>query len=108
MSKVPTPVGYRVLVKIVEAPDKIGSIFVPQNAKDAERHLAQMGEVVDIGPLAFQGEQTGGMAWFAVGDTIMFSKYAGARFKVEDVEYRILNDDEALAIVPDWTAIKRA
>lgn len=108
MSNLPSPVLWRVLVRLTEMPDKIGSLYVPQNAKDNERHLACMGEVVEMGPLCFTREDMRDLAAYKRGDTIMFSKYAGARFLVDGKEYRILNDDEALAVVPDPGAIKRA
>jgi chaperonin GroES len=37
----------------------------------------------------------------AVGDTVLFAKYAGTEFKFEDEEYLILSEKDILAKVDD-------
>jgi hypothetical protein len=39
--------------------------------------------------------------WCQAGDWVIFGRYAGARFKIEGGEVRILNDDEIIARVDD-------
>jgi co-chaperonin GroES (HSP10) len=38
----------------------------------------------------------------------MFGRYAGSRFKIEDGELRILNDDEIIATILDPRDVKHA
>ena len=38
--------------------------------------------------------------WCKLGDTVLFSRYAGKRFKIEGVEFRMLADDEITATIP--------
>jgi co-chaperonin GroES (HSP10) len=39
--------------------------------------------------------------WCSEKDWVVFSRYAGSRFRIEGGEVRILNDDEILATVHD-------
>ena len=39
--------------------------------------------------------------WCKEKDWILFSRYAGSRFKIDGGELRILNDDEVLAVIDD-------
>jgi co-chaperonin GroES (HSP10) len=39
--------------------------------------------------------------WCQAGDWVIFGRYAGARFKIDGGEVRILNDDEIIARVDD-------
>ena len=34
-------------------------------------------------------------------DWIIFGRYAGARFKIDGGEVRVLNDDEVIAVIQD-------
>ena len=43
--------------------------------------------------------------WCAVGDWVVFARYAGSRIEIEGGEVRLLNEDEILATVQDPTDI---
>ena len=43
--------------------------------------------------------------WCKAGDTVLFSRYAGMRFKIEGVEFRMLADDEITATIPDGAKV---
>ena len=43
--------------------------------------------------------------WCKAGDTVLFSRYAGKRFKIEGVEFRMLADDEITATIPDGAKV---
>jgi co-chaperonin GroES (HSP10) len=46
--------------------------------------------------------------WCDPGDTVLISKYAGTRILVDGDEYRVINDDEVQAVIPDPSAVRRA
>jgi co-chaperonin GroES (HSP10) len=56
--------------------------------------------VLKVGPLAYRDyDKFLGHAWCQEGDWVIFSRYAGSRFKIQGGECRILNDDEILATI---------
>jgi len=97
INKAITPLGYRVLVEIDELEEvSKGGIIIPETR---EREAARtVGTLVAIGPTAW-GIHEGGEPWAAVGDSILFSKYAGKRVKDPDHperDYIIMNDEDLL------------
>ena len=46
--------------------------------------------------------------WCKVGDYVMFRTSTGTRFKMDGVEYRLMNDDSIEAVVADPRGITRA
>lgn len=91
------PLHDRVLVKrLDEQESKVGSIIVPDTAKEKP----QQGEVMGVG----NGKvlDTGDRAPLdvKVGDRILFGKYSGSEVKIEGSEYLIVREDEILAVLP--------
>lgn len=100
------PVGHRVLVKpkAVEETTTSGIVVV---SNIQEKRLEEAGQVygvlTGVGPQAWKafGKDHTGEPWAEVGDTVLFSKFAG--FSVEDPEteemYKVLNDEDIVAII---------
>ena len=90
------PLHDRVLVKRLEEQEgKIGSIIVPDTAKEKP----QQGEVCGVGAgKLLDNGQRATMA-VQVGDRILFGKYSGSDIKIEGQEYMILREDEILAVL---------
>ena len=85
------PLGNRVVIKRVEAEEKTASgIVLPGQAKEKP----QMAEIVAVGP----GTEEEKME-VKVGDTVIFSQYAGTEIKYQGEEYTILTHRDVLAIV---------
>ena len=85
------PLGNRVVIKRVEAEEKTASgIVLPGQAKEKP----QMEEIVAVGP----GTEEEKME-VKVGDTVIFSQYAGTEIKYQGEEYTILTQRDVLAIV---------
>ena len=85
------PLGNRVVIKRVEAEEKTASgIVLPGQAKEKP----QMAEIVAVGP----GTEEEKME-VKVGDTVIFSQYAGTEIKFQGEEYTILTQRDVLAIV---------
>lgn len=99
------PLGYRVLVRDDPVEEKIGSIIITDETKEADGHAIRFGTVVAMGELAFTMgsppvEIPGGAR---VGDTIHFSKYGGAGNAFEEDgdgnKYRLLNDEDIIGVL---------
>lgn len=85
------PLGSRVIIKKLEAEEKTqGGIILTTTAKEKP----QTAEVVAVGP----GTKDEPME-VKVGDTVVFSKFAGTDVKYEGCEYTIMNQSDILAIV---------
>lgn len=80
------PMNERVLIKRLEADTKIGSIILPDVAKEKPKR----GRVVSIGAK---------VETVAKGDEVLFSAYAGTEIKVDDEEMLIVNEEDILAVV---------
>ena len=85
------PLGSRVIIKKLEAEEKtVGGIILTSSAKEKP----QTAEVVAVGP----GTKDEPME-VKVGDTVVFSKFAGTDVKYDGCEYTIMNQSDILAIV---------
>ncbi|MCM3729700.1 co-chaperone GroES [Neobacillus cucumis] len=90
------PLGDRIVIELVESEEKTASgIVLPDSAKEKP----QEGKVVAVGNgrVLENGERVA--LDVAVGDRIIFSKYAGTEVKFQGVEYLILRESDILAVV---------
>ncbi|WP_027410638.1 co-chaperone GroES [Anoxybacteroides tepidamans] len=90
------PLGDRVVIELVQTEEKTASgIVLPDTAKEKP----QEGKVVAVGTgrVLDSGERVAPEV--AVGDRIIFSKYAGTEVKYEGKEYLILRESDILAVI---------
>lgn len=87
------PLGDRVVIKRLEAEEKTKSgIVLPSQAKEQP----QMATVVAVGPGGMvEGKEV--KMEVKVGDTVIFSKYAGTEIKYDGEEYTIVSQRDILA-----------
>ena len=86
------PLGDRIVVSPIKEAEKTKSgIILPETA---DKEKPAQGKVVSIG----SGEKIK-KSGVKKGDEIVFEKYAGTEFKIGDIEYKILKEDEILAIL---------
>lgn len=104
MSNMPRPCGWRVLLKPMKAPDKIGSIYLSDDSKNATQFKMAVAEVIDMGPEAYTGERFI-EPWCKPGDFVFIGKYAGSPLTYAGEDYKLVNDDEVIAVVPDPTKV---
>lgn len=84
------PLGDRLLIKRAEAKNQTaGGIYLADNAKEKP----QEGSVMAIGAEAAAKEPQ-----LAVGDLVLFGKYAGVELDVDNETVLLIRVDEALAI----------
>jgi len=85
------PLHDRVIVKADAAEQKTaGGIIIPDTAKEKP----QRGTVVAAGP----GKKDEPMS-VAVGDTVLYGKYAGTEISIEGADYLIMRESDILAII---------
>lgn len=94
------PLGDRVVIRPLEREEVTKSgIVLPDTAKEKP----QQGEVLSVGPgrVLDSGERLS--ADVKQGDRVLFAKYAGTEFKLEQEELLILRESDILAIVTNGT-----
>jgi chaperonin GroES len=91
------PLGDRVVVEREEAQEKTaGGIVLPDTAKDKP----QKGKVLAVGEgrLAKDGKRRD--LQVKVGDSVLFTSYAGDEFKLEgDKKVLLMREDDILAVI---------
>jgi len=110
-NQLPVPVGYRVLVALPQVEETYGDSGLVKSATtiNQEHVMSIIGLVLDMGEQAYSDPDrfpTG--PWCKQGDYVMFRANTGTRFRVNGVEYRLMNDDSIEAIVADPRGITRA
>ena len=107
--RLPQPTGWRLLVMpYMGRATTDGGVFIPDQVRDREALATVVAYVLKVGPLAYQDKNKFGDAgaWCKEGDWICIGRYAGARFKIEGGEVRIINDDEVIATILEPDDIK--
>ncbi len=91
------PLHDRILVERLDEAEQqsSGGIIIPDSAKEKP----QQGKVIAAGNGKKKDDGTVVPLDVKVGDTILFGKYSGNEVTVEDNEYLIMREDEALAII---------
>ena len=90
------PLGDRVLLEICENTEEMkGGILIPDTAKEKP----QVYRVVALG--TGKTDDTGKKIPFdvKVGDIVLTSRYGGTEVKVDGNEYKVVNQDDILAVV---------
>lgn len=89
------PLADKIVVKVMEVTEEKtkSGLYVPDTAKEKP----QEGEVLAVGPgvMNEQGERL--PMSVAVGDRVIFSKYAGTEIKLDGEEYLIMAERDILA-----------
>ena len=103
LERLPKPTGWRLLVLPYRGKGKTeGGVLLPDQVVDRDSVATVCGYVLSVGPLAYYDkDKFPGDPWCEEKDWIIFGRYAGARFKIDGGEVRILNDDEVIAVIQD-------
>ena len=108
--RLPQPTGWRLLVMpYMGKATTEGGVHIPDAVRDREALATVVAYVLKVGPLAYRdsakfGEES--QSWCKEGDWVCIGRYAGARFKIEGGEVRIINDDEVIATIQEPDDIK--
>ena len=108
--RLPQPTGWRLLVMpYMGKATTDGGIHIPDAVRDREALATVVAYVVKVGPLAYKDpDKFGGSTtpWCEEGQWVCIGRYAGARFKIDGGEVRIINDDEVIATILEPDDIK--
>jgi len=88
------PLGNRIVIEPLEGDEQRspGGIIIPDTAKEKP----QDGTVVAVGPGRLTDDGKRVPMEVAVGDTVVYSKYAGTEYREGDSEYLVVREDDIL------------
>jgi len=90
------PLEDRVVIQQIEAEEKTaGGIVLPDTAKEKP----QEGTILAVGPGGIDTEGKRTAMDVKVGQKVLYGKYSGTEFKLEDDELLIVSQKDILAIV---------
>jgi chaperonin GroES len=93
------PLADRVVVKPAEREEKTkGGIYLPDTAS---KELPMEGTVLAVGDGRVDDNGKRVAMSVKAGDKVLFAKYSGTEYKVDDVEYLILAEKDILGIIED-------
>jgi len=88
------PLGDRVVIKPIAREEvSKGGIILPDTAKEKP----QEGEIIAVGPGRLTDDGQRIAMEVKVGDMVIYSKYAGTEFKLDDQELVIMRESDILA-----------
>jgi len=89
------PLGDRVLIRFVEAEEKIGSIIIPDTAK--EKPQQGIIEAVGDGRIDEKGKRL--PMHVKAGQQVLFGRWSGTEVRLEGKEYMVLRETDILAVL---------
>jgi chaperonin GroES len=90
------PLGDRLVVEPIEQEEvTAGGIVLPETAKEKP----QQGKVLAAGPGARDDDGKRIEMDVKVGDKVLYAKYSGTEFKMNNKKYLILRESDLLAII---------
>ena len=90
------PLGEKVLIRRLEAEEKTrGGIVLPDTAKEKP----QKGKVLAVGDGKLLDDGTRAEFQVKVGDTVLFTSYAGTEIKVDGEELMLMDESDILAVL---------
>ena len=94
IEKVPTPVGWRMVLFPLKLDSKTKSgLYLTDDTVEQSQVSPNICKVLK--------EKFPSGPWCKEGDWVLITRYAGSRIRIEDGELRIINDDEIIATVKD-------
>lgn len=90
------PLGARVVIKPLQRDEMTKSgIVLPDTAKEKP----QEGTIIATGPGGLDKNGNKVEMTLKVGDRVLYQKYAGTEFKIDDEEHLVMHQDDVLALV---------
>ena len=90
------PIRDRIVIKMVEAETKTASgIVIP----DAAAEKPSQGDVLAVGTGKITADGTVVPMVIKEGDRVLFGQFAGQVVKVENEEFRILKEEDVMAVI---------
>jgi chaperonin GroES len=96
MARTLEPLGDRIVIVPIDREEKTkGGIIIPDTAKEKP----QEGKVTAVGPGKMNDEGNRVPPDVKVGDIVLYPRYGGTEYKLDDVEYMILRESDLLAVI---------
>jgi chaperonin GroES len=93
------PLADRVVIKPADREEKTkGGIFLPDTAS---KERPQEGTILAAGEGRLDDNGKRIPMTVKAGDKVLFAKYSGTEFKVDDVEYLILSEKDILGVIQE-------
>ncbi|MEC6748692.1 co-chaperone GroES [Marinilactibacillus sp. GCM10026970] len=90
------PLGNRVLLEVIKEEEKtVSGLVLPESAKEKP----QTAKVVAVGNGKVLEDGRRAEVDVAVGEKVIFEKYAGSEVKYEGKDYLVLKDTDIIAVV---------
>lgn len=90
------PIGDKIIVEVIDEPQtSAGGILLPDTAKEK----SQRGKVIAVGSGRILDNGQKVAPEVKVGDTVVYAKYGGTEFKLDNKELMILSERDIHAIV---------
>jgi chaperonin GroES len=89
------PLHDRVLVRRSEEEEKVGSIIIPDSAKDKPME----GEILAVGKGHVNEDGKVRPLDVKVGDRVIFSKWAGTEVRIDGEELMVMKESDIIGIV---------
>ena len=101
LDRLPNPTGYRMLILPYAGPKKTkGGVWLSDTTQETIQMTTVCGLVLKMGNLCYRDKEKFPLgSWCKLNDWVIFSRYAGSRFKIEGGEVRVLNDDEIISTI---------
>lgn len=101
LDRLPQPTGWRILVLPYRGKAKTkGDVYLPDEYVERVSLATVVAYVLAVGPDCYADKNKfPNGPWCKKGDWIILGRYAGARFRIEGGEVRIINDDEVIATI---------
>ena len=102
---IPEPARFNIVIRQLGVREKIGSIHLPDSAKDAQSWTHGLGVVLKVGKSAYRGRKYEDLGLTSedapkVGDIIQFqARGVPTRFRVQGIEVMVIPDDAYYAKV---------
>lgn len=100
--RIKKPCGHRVVVKLkkVEETTESGIVIATSTNLKREQYGVEEAYVTQIGKTAFLAFDDG-KPWCKIGDLVAITKYSGKDYEDGDDIYRIINDEDVMAVLED-------
>ncbi len=90
------PLGSKVLIQRLEAETQTsGGIYLPDSAKEKPAQ----GTILAIGDGKTLDDGSKAAFQVKVGDTVLFTSYAGTDIKIDGTEYMLMDEGDILAVL---------
>jgi chaperonin GroES len=90
------PLGDRVVVTPIEREDMtVSGIVLPETAKEKPPE----GRVESVGTGRVLDDGTKVPIELEVGDRVLYAKYSGTEFKLDEIDYLIVSEKDVLAVI---------